>query len=209
LVKPLLATLTSAVVKKLKRLIQTEKKFEGFTAEYVEKPFWFIRDNLYINGKIDRVSQNGEEIVVLDYKTSTSGYSRGKSAVDEDGSLEYFQIPMYIKLFEENTGEKVTGAYYFGINQNKLLPIVEDVITEKKVPTRDGYQPTLDAFDEKIARFAGAVPSLDFTIKDTKFATCSKCDYRTICRQTYSLNSGGRRWIQMSDEDGDEGGYDE
>jgi len=93
---------------------------------------------------------------------------------------------MYIKLYEEVSGEKVNSALFASINRHEFVSVTGAF--KKKEFLRDEYQSTIDALDTAIEGFEKAVTGLDFTRNNTHPKTCTKCLYRTMCRSQYYLN---------------------
>jgi hypothetical protein len=59
----------------------------------------------------------------------------------------------------------------------------------KRCQSREKYQTTLDALDAYIERFYKALTEMDFSLENLPYKTCGSCDFKTICRSLYSLNS--------------------
>ncbi|MDR3167147.1 MAG: PD-(D/E)XK nuclease family protein, partial [Treponema sp.] len=129
---PLASPLVSAQAKTIERrifaLLKTEAKyFSGYTVTILESSFKVFRDGLLLNGIIDRVSCSPEgDPVIFDYKTGAIP-SRGDSILSESSTLANFQIPLYIKLYEESQsppGKGVGGAVFMSIMNREISAVV-------------------------------------------------------------------------------------
>jgi hypothetical protein len=184
---PLAAAQSRAIAKKLRALLRAEGKyFNGYTVAETEGWIEFTKDAVRFRGKIDRVSAApGGGPVIIDYKTGKTP-SRKNCMVSEDTELRDFQMPMYVKLYEEKTRVPVGGAYFFNINKHDPAVIIGRLPGKRNSCTREAYQPTMDALEEYVRRHDRELGALDFAPKG--FVPCNSCDYRYICRTAYSLN---------------------
>jgi CRISPR/Cas system-associated exonuclease Cas4 (RecB family) len=186
---PLLVSQAAAIAKRLEGLLAVEAKyFSGYAVAELEYPLELIAGDTLFNGRLDRVSRSPEgEAVIVDYKTG-SPPSKKDSTHTEDSPLGDFQMPMYTSLYEEKTGRVVGGAFFMSINQRDITAVIGSP-GRKRGHTREAYQETLDAFTMYEKRFSASVFSLDFSPKTVEFQKCLGCDYKAVCRTTYSLNA--------------------
>ncbi|MDR0587204.1 MAG: PD-(D/E)XK nuclease family protein [Treponema sp.] len=188
---PLLEPLAGAMTRRICLLLRTEARyFSGFTVDALEEKFSFVKGSIRFTGMIDRVSlypdaQSPGGALIVDYKTGKSPSQ--KDCVLSGGVLKNFQMPMYILLYEEKTGRKAGGAYFFSINKNEIKEIV-GTLPRKRGVSREKYQATLDSLDEYAARFRAALVELDFSPDTIPFRECLSCPFKTACRTTYTLN---------------------
>lgn len=83
-----------------------------------------FNEDLNIVGIIDRVDFVGEEILVLDYKTGN----------DNDISSYYFQLSVYVYLFENEYKKRVTNwGIFFSKSGNFVIERVNRKIIEESV----------------------------------------------------------------------------
>ncbi|MDR3335911.1 MAG: PD-(D/E)XK nuclease family protein [Treponema sp.] len=183
---PLVTAQAKAIAGVLAKILNTETcYFSGYTVTELESKFNFYRDDIFFKGIIDRISVSPDDSpVIIDYKTNKTP-TKDQSAETADSPLEDFQMPMYIKLYEENTGVRVEEAVFFSIYQNNAVYIIGG----KKGFTRDEYQETLDAFDGYVNRFKNSVEALDFSPPQIDINACTGCVFRTVCRTTYTPNA--------------------
>ncbi|MDR3343077.1 MAG: PD-(D/E)XK nuclease family protein [Treponema sp.] len=186
---PLLVSQSAAIAKRLLLLLKTEVKyFAGFSVGGLELALELIQEGVLLNGKLDRVSVSpDDEPCIIDYKTGLTPTQRA-SIETADSPLTDFQIPMYIKLYEEKTGVTVGGAFFMSINNHDITAVVGSP-RGKRGLSREAYQPTLDALETYLGRFDQALGGLDFSSKEIRFTNCLSCDYKNICRTTFSLNA--------------------
>jgi len=196
---PLLRAQTAGIAGKIRNLLKTEARyFNGCRITGVEIPLEETlpeggeerNGRIRLKGFIDRVSLSPEgDCLLIDYKTG--GCPPRKQCIEtEESPLEDFQIPLYISLLEKQSRRQVDGAFFFSIHQHDVSVIVGTLPGKRNKYSREEYQSTLDALGGYIQRFARAVQGLDFSLGEKPFGRCLDCDYRTICRSTYSLNKG-------------------
>jgi hypothetical protein len=148
-----------------------------------------VQGGLLFKGKLDRVSVSPDgEPCIIDYKTGAAPSAKA-STERENSPLENFQIPMYIKLYEDKYSAAVGGAFFMSINKHDISAVVGSP-GGKRGLSRDAYQPTIEALEAYIRRFAEAVTDMDFSSPEIRYNDCLSCDFRTICRTTYGLNAG-------------------
>jgi ATP-dependent helicase/DNAse subunit B len=189
LVYPLLSPLASSINKKLRALLKTEARyFNNRKILELEKECKLFRGPLMLNGYIDRVSEGADPPggdMIIDYK---SGRVPPKShcRYNEEKGLLDFQIPMYIKLYEESTGRKIGSAAFAGIRKADFVSVVGSF--KKDNYSREQYQETMDELERAIGIFRNNVLALTFKREKILRSTCSSCKYKTMCRTLYSLN---------------------
>ncbi|MDR2184752.1 MAG: PD-(D/E)XK nuclease family protein [Treponema sp.] len=186
---PLLVSQSAAIVKRLSVLLKTEAKyFDGYIVGALEQRLCLEQEGMLLNGIIDRVSVSpGDEVVIIDYKTGGS-HSKKASTGTEDDDLRDFQIPLYIKLYEEETGQRTAAACFMIINKHDISVMVGSP-GRKRGHSRDEYQKTLDILEKKLGQFRQSVEELDFAPRTFSLKDCLGCDYRTLCRTSFFLNA--------------------
>jgi hypothetical protein len=186
---PLVGSQSTAIARRLKALLKAEARFfGGYAVADIECSLRLEQNGILLNGILDRVSVSPEDNpVIIDYKTSGTP-SKAESTGTDDTPLRDFQMPMYIKLYEAKTGVPVEAACFFSINNHDVTAVVGSP-GKKRGHAREAYQETLDIFDGCTRRFAEALDTLDFVPLETDLAACSKCDYRCLCRTTFTLNA--------------------
>lgn len=173
-------------------------KFGGYKVKGVEK--WYRGNKAdrawNYTGKIDCLLSAGNSTsedlgwTIVDYKNTSGAMPKQYQAnVQEDGSLADFQIPMYITLIRENEKvQDISLAGFFAIKPSgsqKNTIVVDATKDAKKI---EGYQSTLEAFEEYAERFAECVKNSQYPLKDVdSFEDCSGCSYKSICRTNYTI----------------------
>jgi hypothetical protein len=215
LVYPLILPLTSAMNKQLRRLLKMEAAwFNGFEVAAVEQKYTVKQGFLKLTGQIDRVSLAPEGPVILDYKTNAAPSKNQSRKTGEAGiGLRDFQIPMYIKLYEAETGIPVNRAFFVIITKHDVVPIMGELRGKRDLWSRDDYQSTMEALEGGIGYFGAAVSALDFDPRHIPggrglpYKSCVSCGYKPVCRSLYALNprdgadAGSLREKALSGED--------
>ncbi|GHV69027.1 hypothetical protein AGMMS49928_10070 [Spirochaetia bacterium] len=185
---PLLVSMSRTITKKICGVLDIEADYFPHSAvSELEYPLEFQKGDLLFKGILDRVSVSPDDVpFIVDYKTGKPP-TKIESTEAENSPLVNFQIPMYVKLYEEKAGIKIDGAYFISINQADLAAIVGKP-GKKRGHSREDYQPTIDALDSYIGTFASSIDRLDFSPKEIPFKNCVSCDYRSLCRTVYALN---------------------
>ena len=196
LAEPLVFPQSTGIAKKIKRLLELELKFfDGCKVAELEYIVTLKTDELLIKGVIDRIliTPDGEP-VIIDYKTT---YLPEQTDMEDlPGSyLSEFQMPLYIKLYEEQTAAgtgngfpKVQGAYFYSINGKRIKTVMGKTAGGRnKTPNRDEYQHILEAAQEQINYFAQNVKKLNFVPHEIRVKDCLGCVYKTVCRSVYFI----------------------
>jgi RecB family exonuclease len=190
---PLLSAQARAVFSRIAGLLETEARcFPRYAVagleQAVNRPCEVDGVPVLLTGRLDRVSvSEDDEPVIIDYKL-TYMPSKTESMAGEDGIGNY-QMAMYVKLYEETQGVKAGGAFFISIRKNDVGAVIGNPL-RKRGAGREEFQPTLEALDDGVRRFAGALGRLDFAPPRIDWNVCAGCRYKTICRTTYSLNAG-------------------
>jgi hypothetical protein len=190
---PLVSPQAAGMSKKIERLLELEAdNFNGYEVSELELPVSFKAGDLLIKGIIDRVSVSPDGApVIIDYKTN---YLPEQTAAEDlpEVPLSEFQMPLYIKLYEEMAAAKeedsreVQGAFFYSVNGRRLKAVVgETAGGRSKAPVREEYEPFLSAAEKQIEEFGRKVKALDFTPKSIRIGDCLGCAYKTVCRTVY------------------------
>jgi hypothetical protein len=184
---PLVSPQAAGMAKKIERLLELEAaNFSGYEVSELELHVDREVGDLLINGVIDRVSVSPDgEPVIIDYKTN---YLPEQTAEEDlaEVPLSEFQMPLYIKLYEENASGKVQGAFFYSVNGRRIKAVVgETAGGRSKSPDREGYEPFLEAAEKQIEEFGRKVKALEFTPREIRIRDCLGCAYKTACRTVY------------------------
>lgn len=137
-------------------------------------------------GRIDRISASNRGHLILDYKSRNILRA---SDVRGDSDARSLQLPLYIRLAETG-GFEVTEAWYVSLKEGKYYPILfED---DSKSIDREEMEGIIEEVMELIAGMLGRIESGDFTLpREEAGPPCGGCDFRTICRERYTIRSRG------------------
>lgn len=163
-------------------------------------------------GSIDLVVEkpNGETWII-DFKTS-SPPSTTACLADEEGRLENFQLPLYIRLFEKTKNKRVDGAAFFTINNPAISPLIgyiEDNEGKNKKPyyaknivhrnpqneesntdkAEVNFNETMQALNKHIEDYVEKISNNIFKLDESiPFTQCAACEYKKLCRTTYRVS---------------------
>jgi len=190
---PLVFPQAVGMSKKIERLLELEaNNFSGYEVSELELHVELKAGDLIIKGVIDRVSVSPDgEPVIVDYKTN---YLPEQTAAEDlpEIPLSEFQMPLYIKLYEElaavkeEAPRKVQGAFFYSVNGRRIKAVVgETAGGRSKAPSREDYEPFLEAAEKQIEEFGRKVKVLDFTPREIRIGDCLGCAYKTVCRTVY------------------------
>lgn len=134
---------------------------------------WFeipLDDRVTINGKVDRIDDTGDGLVVVDYKT---GRLWSREAVESG-----LQPLLYAFLVEEATGETVKEVIFYYINEEERISITE-------APREDGWARLRD----RLMVYADAIrQEREYPPEPGDF--CQWCDYRERCTEGQEFVAG-------------------
>jgi RecB family exonuclease len=187
---PLLVSQAELIAKRLRRLLKTEAAyFPRYGIGELESPLALIKDGVRLTGILDRISISpGGGHVIVDYKTNAVP-ARTECTETGESPLRDFQIPMYIRLYEENSGHRVEEAFFVSIHKHAVTAVFGKQKKGEDTTLRKKYQPTMDAFEGYAEQFKNALCSLDFSPKEISYKNCLACGYKRICRTTFFLNA--------------------
>ncbi len=174
-------------------------KFAGYKIKGVEK--WYggndPKRSWNYTGKIDCILTAGNANpadtgwTIIDYKNTPSSMPKQFEAkVAEDGTLQDFQIPMYITLMRENEKVKeISLAAFYAINFSasgqKNTVVVDQANKNKQL---EDYETTIQAFEKYAGYFAECVKKAEYPLDQVDtFEDCGGCEYKSICRYNYTI----------------------
>lgn len=168
----------------------------------VEKTFAANFKDFDLFGKIDCLLKSADgEVVILDYKnTSASIPSSSEIAVSDEEILQEFQMPFYANLVSENIrlgrlkGE-LFASYFYAIKDKTKTAAFDDTPGSKK--TISDFGEAMSVSLEYAELFKSKVENYDFAPKAlrskkdrlgvSKYEDCARCQFKTICRTTYTV----------------------
>jgi len=129
----------------------------------VEKEFSFLQDNIRIRGRWDRIDTRGDEVTIVDFKTSQ--INKQKDA--DERAKKSLQLSIY-SLAYKMIFDKLPDSVELHFLESGLIGSASK--TEKD----------LEATIKKIETAARGIRSSEFTAKPTYMA-CNFCAYGQIC----------------------------
>ncbi|MGD0336292.1 MAG: UvrD-helicase domain-containing protein [Candidatus Omnitrophota bacterium] len=131
--------------------------------KFIEKDFSFIMEDAKINGRFDRVDEEPNGAVIMDFKTS--GINTQKDA--DKRVKESLQLKLYAMAYKNILGK---------LPKRLVLYFLESgIIGDIEVQEGD-----LEEVKEKVREVSAGLRSLDFSAKPTYMA-CAYCAYNQIC----------------------------
>ena len=126
-------------------------------------------DTIRVRGKIDRIDQTANGVVLMDYKSGSTPIST--TQVIEGRNV---QMPVYV-FAAEALGHRVANAFFVHIRNGKTSG-------ELSKTERDDY---LQVAKEHMARFVTQARAGQFPVKPARFenGTCARhCEFGSLCR---------------------------
>ena len=189
--------------------------FEGFTVAASEGKYTLDKGAYCLNGYIDCVlenqgSGNQGSLAIVDFKTKYMPDLKDCAGVDRE--LANFQLPMYIRLAENEFAKPVDAALFFSIVDSRpevLIGVIHNVIHDETVPAKEQnrimrgsveYERIMGEFDKKAERFAAEISSENsdgtFAFSPSHWELCQDCGYNRVCRTLYKVFQGEKQWNQ-------------
>jgi hypothetical protein len=122
--------------------------------------------------------------------------------------LADFQLPMYIRLAENEFGKPADSALFFSILDSKpevLFGVIQNVIHGETIPAKeqqrimrgsDEYERIMGEFDKKAGQFAAEISTGAILFSPSHWELCRECEYNRVCRTLYEVFQGERQWNQ-------------
>jgi hypothetical protein len=208
--KPALSMLTARLLLAEKELFFTQlenflAKFISFFAGYKvvasEGGYTLNKKFYYLNGYIDCIledkrkgSENQGSLVIVDFKTK---YMPVLSDCIGLAGLANFQLPMYIRLAENEFGKKASAALFFSILDavpRVLFGVIQDPLSGETIPGKEQdrimhgsgeYERIMGEFDKKAEQFATEISNGTFAFSPSHWELCHECGYNRVCRTLY------------------------
>lgn len=182
---------------RLSRLLEEEaERFSGFRVEAIETEYAVEGETRRLKGRIDRVSADDDDgMLLVDYKRTDRVKRRDLRVDDEDAGGEEgpvaasgrpttFQIPFYVKLIEAQ-GRPVKTAAYYAIEKAKY-DVVFDEDGRKAWLRREELERLLASTENAIRVMELRVRGGAWMVPDLR-SGCEECRFRSICRMKYSV----------------------
>ena len=196
--------LQSAIRNKTLLLLQAFKQSEE---EYLKKSGTHIREMEYEvkwqkngivwKGRVDRIDQHQDGLIVIDYKTS-SLLPSGRKTLEKGMGL---QLPIYALAIKERLNQEVVAAQYLHLtphkvnrnigvlfqqwNQSKVTVPIEFAITHARSNSQSLFEESPEElwnqFDERISSLIFQLKQGYFSAKPADPEECSHCRYILVC----------------------------
>lgn len=143
------------------------------------------------SGVIDRVDQAGDEVVILDYKSSVLNKKSAAKWIEDD----QLQLPIYIEAVESGLTDlaqvSVRGAFYYDakdfkrdkglkiIGDNELLP---DKRSKSSDLTAEEWLKLSGALHNRLQEVIDKIRDGEFAPAPKDIDDCAKCQWRSLCR---------------------------
>jgi hypothetical protein len=212
--KPAMSMLTARLLRAEKELFFTQLEdflikfisfFAGFSVVASEGKYTLNKEFYYLNGYIDCVLENQDSLVIVDFKTKYMPDLSDCIGIEE---LANFQLPMYIRLAENEFGKKVDTALFFSILDaapQVLFGVIRDALSGEIIPGKEQdrimrggaeYERIMGEFDKKAEQFATEISNGAFAFSPSHWESCKECGYNRVCRTLYKVFQGEKQWKQ-------------
>jgi len=210
--KPAMSMLTARLLLAEKELFFTQLEkflikfisfFAGFSVAASEGKYTLDKETYYLNGYIDCVLENQDSLVIVDFKTK---YMPDLSDCIGTEGLADFQLPMYIRLAENEFGKPAAAALFFSILDTKprvLFGAIQDALSGETIPGKEEdritrgsgeYERIMGEFDNKAEQFAAEIINGTFAFSPSHWELCQECGFNKVCRTLYKVFQGEKQW---------------
>jgi hypothetical protein len=173
------------------------KKFGGCTVAEVEPdPEWEMSGADYtLAGRPDLLLYDEADghYRIIDFKSGKTP-SKIDCIGTEGKGVKNFQLPLYHTLAESRGYAPATAGFFIGIKDAQINQIFYPPSGD---PSHDDKKPSFAAVAEDVAykthRYAREVLDADFENScNEKYGECLRCDYRRLCRTTFTVQKETR-----------------
>ena len=184
----------------LEKFTESEMEYrERSKAEVIsqETDIELKRDGFTLKGRVDRIDQHADGIIVIDYKTGGSL----PSGADTREKLKGLQLPAYALAIQEKTNQEVVGAQYLQLssektnrnlgflfstwNKGKAADKVEFPISTARSNVKSLIQDSPETvwaeLDQKIKGLLERVKQGEFHAEPSDPKDCERCRYALVC----------------------------
>lgn len=147
-------------------------------------------------------NSENEGWIIIDYKSTSNSIPAAKDiAVDQNGIIKDFQMPMYITLVcGQSEDKQVDASYYYSIrieSSNQKRAVIDRYIKSgTKDMTQQNFEPTLKKLRDYTKDFSekstcNPEPYISYDNTDRLGVRterdCPSCSFKSICRTTYTI----------------------
>jgi DNA helicase-2/ATP-dependent DNA helicase PcrA len=127
----------------------------------LEKTFALLIDDYLVKGVIDRIDSDGNDFVLIDYKTSREIYGPKKATED-------IQLVLYSLAIQNLYGKRPKLVGWWFLRQNKKIMV--------QISHED-----IEMTIKKINKIVESIRNADFHPEPGWI--CKNCDYRLVCNE--------------------------
>jgi DNA helicase-2/ATP-dependent DNA helicase PcrA len=146
------------IMRILEIFIKEESNRKGEIFE-LEKDFTFECDDYIVTGRIDRIDKDGNDMIIVDYKTSKESFSAKKA-------MEDFQLVVYAIAAESMYSRRPSLVGWWFLRNNKKVMVTIN-------------QEHIEKIMQNLNSIVQSIRSGDFHA--TPGWVCKNCDYKDIC----------------------------
>ncbi|MCF7927939.1 MAG: PD-(D/E)XK nuclease family protein [Spirochaetales bacterium] len=147
---------------------------------------------VFLNGRIDRLSGQGDKLAVIDYKSGKLPKNKDVSP-DDPNMLAEFQMPVYFRLVQEEKPDyRVALLSYYGCKVDDKEGGYRHLLWDlEEKPPKKGPTLSPESFgllaaevDKAASKLVQAVEAGDYRVAG---GDCSGCSYRRVCRIRFAV----------------------
>lgn len=149
-----------------------------------------VPGNLYV----DPVNPKWPEDFAEKQKMEQEIMERRNAPTVQNKDFPHFQIPAYYHLLKEKLGIDAKNACFFSIKNATFSLAFGEYITKllgkRTLVTREQFEPTYQYFLKSMNEYAELIENCQLPVFNQKqdFSTCHGCDYRAVCRRTFTVS---------------------
>ena len=178
---------------------QIESEFKVSKTEFA---FLESVDDIKFKGFVDRIDENKDEFIIIDYKTGSTKIDYGEIVL-----CKKVQLLLYAKILEQKLNKKCMGVFYLTVSddysasskqkiflngivvnennmKNKLGNEKFFVSLDKFLLTRKQFEKLINFVFDKIKSAINQIKNANFCetpLESENFCECDYCDYSEIC----------------------------
>lgn len=162
--------------------------FPNLTPRYFERSFEFRLGDTLFTGKIDRIDESSQGVLLLDYKTGNVDFSPNHIVQGEN-----FQTLLYLLVAETLFPGRVMGFLFYDLKKGELRRglLKEEFLSKEsaRLLTRghtvssERYHELLELGKTHIAAIVASILQGNFT-PTPSILVCRSCPYDRLCRKS-------------------------
>jgi hypothetical protein len=153
----------------------------------IERTVAFKTDRLAVSGRVDRIDQRGDEVVVVDYKT-------GRSALTTDDARGSLALALYARAAERTLRKPCTKVELHHLPTGKVLA------WEHTPETLERHVGRAERIADEVAAAAASPDDDHFPVRTS--AVCGWCDFVRVCPEGMAASGGPKKpWAGLASEE--------